>query len=255
MMSATPIPGTLARTVYASLEVSTIEDLPRGRLPIQTHLARTGNEQKVYNFIHRELTAGHQAYFVYPLIEENGRSDLKDSLQMAEALQMQVFPDFRVALIHSRLTEEQKLTVMERFAAGDIDILVSTTVVEVGIDNPNATVMVIENAQRFGLATLHQLRGRIGRSSLPSYCFLIYDNENLTGEGKSRLKILARSNNGFEIAGEDLKLRGPGEIFGERQTGMLKFKIADPVAESKILEHITDRLNRLYPDKTSRINQ
>lgn len=255
MMSATPIPGTLARTVYASLEVSTIEDLPRGRLPIQTHLARTGNEQKVYNFVHRELTAGHQAYFVYPLIEENSRSDLKDSHQMAEALQMQVFPDFRVALIHSRLTEEQKLTVMERFSAGDIDILVSTTVVEVGIDNPNATVMVIENAQRFGLATLHQLRGRIGRSSLPSYCFLIYDNENLTEEGKSRLKILARSNNGFEIAGEDLKLRGPGEIFGERQTGMLKFKIADPVAESKILEHITDRLNRLYPDKTSRINQ
>lgn len=251
MMSATPIPGTLARTVYASLDVSTIEDLPQGRLPIKTHLARTGNEQKVYDFVHRELTAGHQAYFVYPLIEENGRCDLKDSLQMAEALQTQVFPDFRVALIHSRLSDEQKQTVMERFAAHDIDILVATTVVEVGIDNPNATVMVIENAQRFGLATLHQLRGRIGRSNLPSYCFLVYDNENLTEEGKSRLKILARSQNGFEIAAEDLKLRGPGEIFGERQTGTLKFKIADPLAETGLLEQINGELNRLFPDKTS----
>lgn len=249
MMSATPIPGTLARIVYSSLEVSTIADLPQGRLPVKTHLARTGNEQKVYNFVHRELTAGHQAYFVYPLIEENGRSDLKDSLRMAEALQTQVFPDFRVALLHSRLSEEQKLSIMERFSAREIDILVATTVVEVGIDNPNATVMVIENAQRFGLATLHQLRGRIGRSNLPSYCFLVYDENALTEESKSRLKILTESVNGFDIAGEDLKLRGPGDIFGERQSGILKFKIADPIAEKETLDKISGQLDSLFPDK------
>lgn len=249
MMSATPIPGTLARIVYSSLEVSTIGDLPQGRLPVRTHLARTGNEQKVYNFVHRELTAGHQAYFVYPLIEENGRSGLKDSLRMAEALQTQVFPEFRVALIHSRLSEDQKLRIMDRFAAREIDILVATTVVEVGIDNPNATVMVIENAQRFGLATLHQLRGRIGRSKLPSYCFLIYDETALNEESKSRLRILTESNNGFDIAAEDLKLRGPGDIFGERQSGLLRFKIADPIAEKETLDRINDSLNSLFPDK------
>lgn len=248
MMSATPIPGTLARIVYSTLEVSTIRDLPQGRIPVETHLARTGNEQKVYNFVHRELTAGHQAYFVYPLIEENGRADLKDSLCMAEALQTRIFPDFRVALIHSRLSENQKLKIMERFAAREIDILVATTVVEVGIDNPNATVMVIENAQRFGLATLHQLRGRIGRSNLPSYCFLVYDEKALTEEGKSRLKILAESTDGFEIARKDLKLRGPGDIFGERQSGALKFKIADPLAEKESLDRINGQLDSLFPN-------
>lgn len=249
MMSATPIPGTLARIVYSSLDISTIEDLPNGRVPIKTHLARIGNEQKVYDFVHRELKAGHQAYFVYPLIEENGHSNLKDSLQMAEALQTRIFPDFRVALIHSRLSEEQKRAIMQRFADREIDILAATTVVEVGIDNPNATVMVIENAQRFGLATLHQLRGRIGRSNLPSFCFLVYDAASLTEEGKSRLKILAETVDGFKIAEKDLQLRGPGDLFGERQSGALKLKIADPLTEKETLDSICLQLDTLFPDK------
>lgn len=248
MMSATPIPRTLAHSLYFSLEVSTIDDLPGGRLPIKTHIARMGNESKVYNFVFDELQKGHQAYFVYPLIEENSSSHLKDSLQMAEALQMQVFPNFKVALIHSRLREEQKNEIMERFAKNEIHILVATTVVEVGIDNPNATVMVIENAQQFGLSTLHQLRGRIGRSSLPSYCFLIYNQQQLTDDGKARLKILTETQDGFRIAHEDLLIRGPGEIFGSRQSGTLRFKLANPLKEKDTLEAIYAQLQALYPD-------
>lgn len=244
-MSATPIPRTLAQTVYTALDVTTIEDLPKGRLPIETHLTRTGNEKKVYDFVLRELKAGRQAYFVYPVIEESRDSDLKDAVRMAETLQTQIFPDFRIALIHSRLEERQKEELMKRFAAREIDILVATTVVEVGIDNPNATVMVVENAQRFGLSTLHQLRGRIGRSNLQSYCFLIYDETRLTEEAKSRLKILLKTQNGFEIAAEDLRIRGPGEIFGERQAGNLKFKIADPLRDEKILLDITRQLEEI----------
>ena len=170
---------------------------------------------------------------------------MKDAVRMAETLQTQIFPDFRVALIHSRLEEKQKEELMKRFAAREIDILVATTVVEVGIDNPNATVMVVENAQRFGLSTLHQLRGRIGRSDLQSYCFLIYDESRLTEEAKNRLKILLKTQNGFEIAAEDLRIRGPGEIFGERQAGNLKFKLADPLRDEKILIDITRRLEAL----------
>ena len=170
---------------------------------------------------------------------------MKDAVRMAETLQTQIFPDFRIALIHSRLEERQKEELMKRFAAREIDILVATTVVEVGIDNPNATAMVVENAQRFGLSTLHQLRGRIGRSNLQSYCFLIYDETRLTEEAKSRLKILLKTQNGFEIAAEDLRIRGPGEIFGERQAGNLKFKIADPLRDEKILLDITRQLEEI----------
>ncbi|MDR2363617.1 MAG: ATP-dependent DNA helicase RecG [Spirochaetaceae bacterium] len=234
MMSATPIPRTLALTVFGDLEASIIRDLPPGRKPVKTHLARESNEDKVYDFVRKELAAGRQAYFVYPLIEENGK-DLKDAVSMAERLGKEIFPQYPTALIHSRIDEEEKRRIMGEFRRGDIRILAATSVVEVGVDVPNAACMVIEHADRFGLSALHQLRGRVGRGAEQAYCFLVY-SEELTEEGKTRLKVMRENSDGFIIAEEDLKLRGPGQIAGIEQSGYLSLGIADPLRDAAELE-------------------
>ncbi|HRS04891.1 MAG TPA: ATP-dependent DNA helicase RecG [Treponema sp.] len=239
MMSATPIPRTLALTVFGDLDVSVISDLPPGRKPVKTHLARQSNEKKVYDFVRRELQAGHQAYFVYPLIEgDSDRPDngtLKNAEAMAKRLSREIFPEYRIALVHSRLDEEEKRQTMNRFRRGEIQILVATSVVEVGVDVPNATCMVVEHAERFGLSALHQLRGRVGRGPDQAYCFLVY-TDTLTEEGKQRLRVMLEHSDGFRIAEEDLKLRGPGQIAGIEQSGYLSLGLADPVQDAALLE-------------------
>lgn len=239
MMSATPIPRTLALTVFGDLDVSIIKDVPPGRKTIKTHLAKQSNEKKVYDFVRQELAAGHQAYFVYPLIEgdedSSSSGNLKNAQAMAKRLSSSIFPEYRVALVHSRLDEDEKRKTMTAFRIGDIHILVATSVVEVGVDVPNATCMVIEHAERFGLSALHQLRGRVGRGQAQSYCFLVY-SDRLTEDGKQRLKVMLEYSDGFAIAEEDLKLRGPGHIAGTVQSGYINLGLADPVEDSKLLE-------------------
>ena len=225
LMSATPIPRTLALTAFGDLKTSVIKTMPLGRKPIITHTNKMSNQQKVYDFVKRELEAGRQAYFVYPLIEASEALDLKDAASMAEHL-AGVFAGFRVGLIHSRLDDEDKRSVMDDFSRGKVAVLVATSVVEVGVDVANATCMVIEHAERFGLSALHQLRGRVGRSDLQSYCFLVY-GETLTDDGKTRIRVMMETSDGFVIAEEDLKLRGPGDIAGMKQSGYLKLKAAD----------------------------
>ena len=248
MMSATPIPRSLALTVFGDMDVSVIRDLPPGRKPVITHLAKESNEGKVYHFVKKELAAGHQAYFVYPLIENGGELELKDAVSMAERLAKKVFPDFPVALVHSKLDDEEKRETMRRFRGGEIKILAATSVVEVGVDVPNAVCMVVEHAERFGLSALHQLRGRVGRGSHQSYCFLVYSDE-LTEDGKSRLKVMLENQDGFVIAEEDLKLRGPGQITGTEQSGYLEMGIANPVRHAEELARArTDAFSILEND-------
>jgi ATP-dependent DNA helicase RecG len=240
MMSATPIPRTLALTVFGDLDVSVIRDMPPGRQAIKTHLAKQSNEGKVYDFVEKELAAGHQAYFVYPLIETGENNNLKDVSTMAQKLSKEIFPRFPVGFIHSRMEDEKKQKIMEAFRRGEIKILAATSVVEVGVDVPNATCMVIEHAERFGLSSLHQLRGRVGRGGDQSYCFLIYSEgeegeESLTDDGKRRLKVMLENTDGFVIAEEDLKLRGPGQIAGIEQSGYLSLSIADPIRDGEEL--------------------
>ena len=234
MMSATPIPRSLALTIFGDLDVSIIRDMPLGRKPIRTHLAMESNEEKVYDFVRGELEAGHQAYFVYPLIEGGEENELKDAVYMAERLAKEVFPKYPLALLHSKVDDEDKRKAMEAFRAGGVKILAATSVVEVGVDVPNATCMVIEHAERFGLSALHQLRGRVGRGDAQSYCFLVFSDK--PGEdGKKRLKVMLENSDGFIIAEEDLKLRGPGQIAGIEQSGYLKLGIADPVRDVEAL--------------------
>jgi ATP-dependent DNA helicase RecG len=235
MMSATPIPRTLALTVFGDMDVSTIKDMPPGRKPVKTHLAKQSNEKKVYDFIRRELESGRQAYFVYPLIESGQEDDLKDAVSMEQRLSKEIFPKYKTALIHSRLTEDEKRQTMESFRKGEIKLLAATSVVEVGVDVPNATCMVVEHAERFGLSALHQLRGRVGRGSEQSYCFLVYSDE-LTEEGKTRLKVMLENSDGFIIAEEDLKLRGPGIITGTEQSGYMVLGLANPIRDMEELE-------------------
>jgi ATP-dependent DNA helicase RecG len=256
MMSATPIPRTLALTVFGDLDVSVIAGLPPGRKPIKTHLAKESNEGKVYDFVRKELAAGHQAYFVYPLIESSETRALKDAESMAERLAREVFPAYPVALAHSKLDDEKKRQTMERFRRGEVKLLVATSVVEVGVDVPNATCMVIEHAERFGLSALHQLRGRVGRGPDQSYCFLIYSDApetttagELTDDGKTRLKVMLENTDGFVIAEEDLKLRGPGQIAGTEQSGYLSLGIADPIRDAAELARArTDAFAMLETD-------
>lgn len=253
MLSATPIPRTLALTAFGDLDISIIKSMPTGRLPIKTYLTRMGNETNVYQFVWREIQAGHQAYFVYPLIEEmqensteampaeatesgtGGSSGIKSAQDMYHYLSRQVYPGVPMAVIHSRTEEAEQHRILEEFRSGKIQILVATSVVEVGVDVANATCMVIEHADRFGMAALHQLRGRVGRGSLQSHCFLIYGN-NLTDTGKERMRVLRETTDGFVIAEEDLKLRGPGEVSGIQQSGYLTLGLADPIRDKKLLE-------------------
>ena len=226
LMTATPIPRTLALTAFGDLDVSSISTMPAGRRPVITHLAREGNEEKVYRRVREEISLGRQAYFVYPLIEESEALDVKDAESAFRVLQDQVYQEIPMALIHSRVAEEEKESAMAGFAAGKVKILVATSVVEVGVDVANATCMVVEHAERFGLSTLHQLRGRVGRGADQSYAFLVY-GKKLTPEGVERLKIMMETTDGFPIAESDMRLRGPGELLGVRQSGFLNFRVAD----------------------------
>jgi len=243
-LSATPIPRTLALTAFGDMDVSSIKTMPAGRLPVETHLSRMGNETKVYEFVRQELISGNRAYFVYPLIEESEKSNLKDAENMFTHLSSEIFPEFRAALVHSRVEEEDKRRIMADFREGRLDILVATSVVEVGVDVPQATCMVIEHAERFGLTALHQLRGRVGRGTEQSFCFLVY-NEPLSDDGKRRLMIMKETHNGFVLAEEDLKMRGPGDMAGTRQSGFLKLSIADPVRDLEILIEAREKVRMI----------
>lgn len=231
-MTATPIPRTLALTVHGDLDLTVINELPKGRKPIKTIL--TGSHRQVWDLIKQEVESGRQAYIVYPLIDESETLSAKAATIEAEKLQQEIFPQFKIGLLHGKLKNDEKEEVMKVFKDGKYDILVSTTVVEVGVDVPNATVMVIENAERFGLSQLHQLRGRVGRSSLQSYCVLITSSRSQ--ETRERLGIMTETNDGFVIAEKDLQLRGPGEFLGTRQSGLPDLIISDIVRDAKILE-------------------
>jgi ATP-dependent DNA helicase RecG len=234
VLTATPIPRTLSLTLYGDLDVSILDELPPGRTPIETHLTSEPHLNGVWGGVRREVEAGHQAYVVYPVIEES-KLELKAAIDEYERLSKEVFPKFRLGLLHGRLSSEEKDDVMQRFRKNEVQILVATTVVEVGVDVPNATVMVIEHAERFGLSQLHQLRGRIGRGPQKSHCVLVGPTR-ITDEARARLGTMVRTSNGFEIAETDLELRGPGEFFGTRQSGTLGFHIANPIRDREVLE-------------------
>jgi ATP-dependent DNA helicase RecG len=234
VLTATPIPRTLSLTLYGDLDVSVVDELPPGRTPIRTSMTTQKHLLGVWESLRREVEAGRQAYIIYPVIEES-KLELKAAMEEYEQLSKRVFPKLKVGLLHGRLSSVEKEDVMQRFRRNEIQILVATTVVEVGVDVPNATVMVIEHAERFGLAQLHQLRGRIGRGAQQSYCVLVTP-ARLTEEGQERLKTMVRTSNGFEIAEADLALRGPGEFFGTRQSGEVGFHIANPFRDRELLE-------------------
>ena len=235
LMTATPIPRTLALTDYSELDVSKIPDLPPGRKPVTTLVKPESRRDEIYDLIRHELEAGRQAYIIYPLVEESEKIDLKSATEMADHLQAEVFPAHRVALLHGRMKQDAKDHVMHAFAAGRIDVLVSTTVVEVGVDVPNASIMVVEHAERFGLSQLHQLRGRVGRGSAQSVCILLYQAP-WTDDARERLKAMSSTNDGFLIAERDLELRGPGDFFGTRQSGLPKLRTGDLVRDRDIME-------------------
>jgi ATP-dependent DNA helicase RecG len=234
VMTATPIPRTLAMTVYGDLDVSVIDEMPPGRTPIETRVFPESARQKIYRILGEEVQKGRQAFIVYPLVEESEKLDLKDATRMAEQFQRDVFPKFRIGLLHGRMRSDEKEQVMMEFKLGGIQILVATTVIEVGIDIPNASVMVVEHAERFGLSQLHQLRGRIGRGQYPSKCILLAQYRS-SEEAKIRLQAMERTTDGFEIAEKDLELRGPGEFLGTRQWGLPDFRVAHLLRDTPIL--------------------
>jgi ATP-dependent DNA helicase RecG len=246
VLTATPIPRTLSLTLYGDLDVSVLDELPPGRTPIETRLSSEKNLPGVWESLRREVAAGHQGYIVYPVIEES-KLELKAAMEEYERLSRDVFPKLKVGLLHGRMSSEEKDEVMQRFRKNELQILVATTVIEVGVDVPNATVMVIEHAERFGLAQLHQLRGRIGRGAQKSYCILVAP-PRLTDDGRARLETMVRTTNGFEIAETDLLIRGPGEFFGTRQSGELGFHIANPLRDRELLETARKEAFRLVED-------
>ncbi len=232
VMTATPIPRTLALTIYGDLDVSIIDEMPPGRQPIETSHATEDRIERVYSFLKQQIELGRQAYVVYPVIEES--EDVKAAQKMYQHLSERVFPDVRVGLLHGRMKTDEKETAMDQFRRGEVKILVSTTVIEVGVDVPNATVMVIEQAERFGLAQLHQLRGRVGRGAEKSYCILV--TGKLGDAGRERVRTMVESTDGFYIAEMDLKLRGPGEFFGTKQSGLPTLRIGNILRDQDVLE-------------------
>lgn len=247
VMSATPIPRTLAMIVYGDLEISVIDELPAGRRPIRTYLIDSTIRQRAFGYIKKHLDEGYQAYLVCPAVqsedEDTAAASLKSAVEYAEELAHGAFGDYRVGLLHGKMRPAQKEKVMAEFAAGEIQLLVATTVVEVGVDVPNAVIMMVENAERFGLSQLHQLRGRVGRGQVQSHCILLSDTEN--PDTLERLRVLCGTNDGFKIAEEDLKQRGPGDFFGERQHGLPEMKIADLAADSRLLQKAREAADAL----------
>lgn len=243
VMSATPIPRTLAIILYGDLKVSVIDELPANRLPIKNCVVGTSYRPKAYEFIAKEVAAGRQAYVICPMVEEGESEDMENVVDYTEKLRAVLPPSVQVAYLHGKMRPADKNRIMEQFAAKEIDVLVSTTVIEVGINVPNATVMMVENAERFGLAQLHQLRGRVGRGEFQSYCIFISTSD--TKETMERLQILNHSNDGFHIASEDLKLRGPGDIFGIRQSGEFAFVLGDIYTDANILKEASDAVEQL----------
>ncbi|MGH9554826.1 MAG: ATP-dependent DNA helicase RecG [Terriglobales bacterium] len=285
VMTATPIPRTLALTLYGDLDVSVLDEMPPGRVPIVTRRVGDERSEEVFAFVRKHVAAGHQAYIVYPVIEEKEEEEsrpkaaaqperegagspitaalfpeaqprltLKAAVKMYDELRKRVFPDLRVGLLHGRLAAEEKDDVMQRFAAGEIDVLVATTVIEVGVDVANATVMVVEHAERFGLAQLHQLRGRIGRGAAKSYCILMTGGK-VSEDGEKRLDALVRTSDGFEIGEMDLQLRGPGEFFGTRQSGMPGFRVANLLRDIELLEVARREAGRVAAGPSAEISQ
>lgn len=246
VMSATPIPRTLAIILYGDLDISVIDQMPANRLPIKNCVVNTGYRERAYQFIAREVAAGRQAYVICPMVEASEMIEAENVLDYTKLLRQKLPETITVEYLHGKMKGKEKNQIMERFAAGEIQVLVSTTVVEVGVNVPNATVMMIENAERFGLAQLHQLRGRVGRGSHQSYCIMVNCSDQ---EGtQERLDILNRSNDGFYIASEDLKLRGPGDFFGIRQSGDMEFKLADIYTDAGLLKTVSEEVNRLLDE-------
>ncbi|MGD1831813.1 MAG: ATP-dependent DNA helicase RecG [Sphaerochaetaceae bacterium] len=244
MMSATPIPRSLALTVFSDIDLSTIRSMPAGRIPIITYLVSNRSRERMYKSVGVEFERGHQAYFVYPRIDDSGESSLRDVETMYAFLSKEMYPDIPSALIHSRLSEQEKITILRDFREKKLTYIVSTSVVEVGLDIPDATVMVIEHAERFGLAALHQLRGRVGRSSLQSYCFLVYETP-LAEDAQKRLKVLKESNDGFYIAEQDLLIRGPGDVVGTKQSGFLKLRFASLTNDIDLLASVKHEVDSI----------
>ncbi len=246
VMSATPIPRTLAVILYGDLDISVIDEMPSNRLPIKNCVVNTGYRKKAYEFIRRQVAEGHQAYVICPMVEESEAVEAENVVEYTEILRRELPPDVSVEYLHGKMKPSMKNEIMNRFLLNEIQVLVSTTVVEVGVNVPNATVMMIENAERFGLAQLHQLRGRVGRGSAQSYCIFLYGME---GEQiKERLDILCKSNDGFEIANRDMQLRGPGDLFGVRQSGMLDFTLADIYTDAAILQQANEAVNKILKE-------
>ena len=243
VMSATPIPRTLAIILYGDLQVSVIDELPSNRLPIKNCVVNASYRPKAYQFIEKEVRSGRQAYVICPMVEEGEMDGLENVSDYAQKLKAALPADFQVATLHGRMKAADKNRIMEEFAAHNIDVLISTTVIEVGINVPNATVMMVENAERFGLAQLHQLRGRVGRGKYQSYCIFINTQDNK--ETMERLEILNRSNDGFYIASEDLKLRGPGDLFGIRQSGDFAFQMGDIYTDAEILKEASQAVEQV----------
>jgi ATP-dependent DNA helicase RecG len=247
LMTATPIPRTLALTDYSELDVSKIPDLPPGRKPVRTLVKPESRRDEIYQLIRDQLEAGRQTYIIYPLVEESEKVDLKSATEMADHLQADVFPAYRVALLHGRMKQDAKDRVMQAFVAGQIQILVSTTVVEVGVDVANASIMLVEHAERFGLSQLHQLRGRVGRGQWESFCILLYQAP-WSDDARQRLKALAEISDGFVIAERDLELRGPGDFFGTRQSGLPKLRTGDLVRDRDVMEQAHREARRLVDE-------
>lgn len=260
VMSATPIPRTLAIILYGDLDISIIDELPSNRLPVKNCVVTTDYRPKAYDFIKKQIDLGHQVYIICPMVEENDNIEACDVVSYTEQLREVFSEEYKIEYLHGKMKAKDKNSIMERFASGDIHILVSTTVIEVGVNVPNTTVMMVENSERFGLATLHQLRGRVGRGDSQSYCIFVSGSKN--EEKLKRLKILNESNDGFYIASEDLKLRGPGDLFGIKQSGDLIFKIGDIYGDadmlkeaSQVAKEIEENSNTFTPKDLELLNE